>query len=82
VVVPDQPLGIGVASSTAGDILIAISREQSSRKRLLDAGASSLPRAPWLHRSQLPSAVALVRFAVWRGQSDDVNDLEGMSGVL
>ena len=51
-------------------------REQSSRKRLLDAGASSLPRAPWLHCSQPPSAVDLVRFAVWRGQGDKVNDEE------
>jgi hypothetical protein len=41
---------------------------------LLDAGASSLPRAPWLHRAQPPSAVDLVRFAVWRGQGDTVND--------
>jgi hypothetical protein len=49
-------------------------REQSARTRLLDAGASSLPRAPWLHRSQPPSAVDLVRFAVWRGQGDKVND--------
>jgi len=56
-------------------------REQSSRKRLLDAGASALPRAPWLHRSQPPSAVDLVRFAVWRGQGDDVNDDEVMAAM-
>jgi len=56
-------------------------REQSSRKRLLDAGASALPRAPWLHRSQPPSAVDLVRFAVWRGQGDDVKDEEVMAAL-
>jgi len=56
-------------------------REQSSRKRLLDAGASALPRAPWLHRSQPPSAVDLVRFAVWRGQGDDVNDDEVIAAM-
>jgi hypothetical protein len=56
-------------------------REQSSRKRLLDAGASSLPRAPWLHRSQPPSAVDLVRFAVWRGQGDNVSDDEVMAAL-
>ena len=56
-------------------------REQSSRKRLLDAGASTLPRAPWLHRSQPPSAVDLVRFAVWRGQGDDVNDDEVIAAM-
>ena len=49
-------------------------RELSARTRLLDAGASSLPRAPWLHRTQPPSAVDLVRFAVWRGQGDQVDD--------
>jgi hypothetical protein len=38
----------------------------------LDAGASSLPRAPWLHGSQPPSSVDLVRFAVWRGQDGKV----------
>jgi hypothetical protein len=48
---------------------------------LLDAGASSLPRAPWLHRSQPPSAVDLVRFAVWRGQGDKVNDDEVMAAL-
>lgn len=56
-------------------------REQSSRKRLLDAGASSLPRAPWLHHSQPPSAVDLVHFAVWRGQGDTVNDDEVMAAL-
>jgi hypothetical protein len=56
-------------------------REQSSRKRLLDAGAASLPRAPWLHRSQPPSAVDLVRFAVWRGQVDNANDEEVMAAL-
>jgi hypothetical protein len=56
-------------------------REQSARTRLLDAGAVSLPRAPWLHRSQPPSAVDLVRFAVWRGQGDGVNDDEVMAAL-
>jgi hypothetical protein len=56
-------------------------REQSARKRLLDAGASTLPRAPWLHRSQPPSTVDLVRFAVWRGQGDKVSDDEVMAAL-
>jgi hypothetical protein len=47
-------------------------REHRARQRLIDAGASSLPRAPWLHRSQPPSSTDLVRFAVWRGQSGKV----------
>ena len=44
-------------------------REAEARGRLLGAGASSLPRAPWLHRAQPPSAVDLTRFAVWRAQA-------------
>jgi hypothetical protein len=56
-------------------------REQSARTRLLDAGASSLPRPPWLHRSQPPSVVDLVRFAVWRGQGDKVSDDEVMAAL-
>jgi hypothetical protein len=51
-------------------------REQRARERLLDGGAASLPRAPWLHRSQPPASADLVRFAVWRDQSDPVGDEE------
>jgi hypothetical protein len=51
-------------------------REHRARQRLIDAGASSLPRGPWLHRSQPPSSIDLVRFAVWRGQSGEVTDEE------
>ena len=49
-------------------------REHRARQHLLDAGASSLPRAPWLHRSQPPSSIDLVRFAVWRGQSGEAEE--------
>jgi hypothetical protein len=42
----------------------------------LDAGASSLPRPPWLHRSQPPSSIDLVRFAVWRGQTGAATEEE------
>ena len=56
-------------------------REQGARTRLLDAGASTLPRAPWLHRSQPPSTVDLVRFAVWRGQGGKVSDVEVMAAL-
>jgi hypothetical protein len=51
-------------------------REHDARQRLLDAGAASLPRAPWLHRSQPPSSVDLVRFAVWHGQVGEVTEPE------
>jgi hypothetical protein len=46
-------------------------READARARLLGAGASALPRAPWLHQGQPPSAVGLTRFAVWRAGAGD-----------
>ncbi|MFD0690117.1 hypothetical protein [Actinomadura fibrosa] len=45
--------------------------EADARRTLLDAGAASLPRPPWLHGSQPPSATDLVRFAAWRAGRDD-----------
>lgn len=49
-------------------------READARRRLLDAGASSLPRAPWLHRSQPPSAVDLIHFALWGPRGSDADE--------
>jgi glutathione S-transferase len=49
-------------------------REAAARRRLLDAGATGLPRAPWLHGSQPPSAVDLIQFAVWRSHTSDLDD--------
>lgn len=49
-------------------------RQADARRRLLDAGASSLPRAPWLHRSQPPSAVDLIQFALWRSRTSDIDE--------
>ena len=49
-------------------------REAAARTQLLAAGASALPRAPWLHRSQPPSAVELIRFAVWRAAAGDLDE--------
>src|SRR5919106_3667754 len=51
-------------------------REHDARKRLLHAGAASLPRAPWLHPAQPPSAIQLVHFAVWRGRTGTITDDE------
>jgi hypothetical protein len=45
----------------------AAAREAGARSALLDAGASALPRAPWLSRRQPPSAIDLISFALWRG---------------
>ena len=41
-------------------------REAGARRLLLEKGASSLPRAPWLHERQPPSATDLIRFALWQ----------------
>lgn len=49
-------------------------REAKARERLLGAGASTLPRAPWLHGSQPPSAIDLIRFALWRSGAGDVGE--------
>jgi glutathione S-transferase len=49
-------------------------READARERLLDAGASSLPRAPWLCGSQPPSAVDLIHFALWHDSVGDVDE--------
>ncbi|MPZ62280.1 MAG: hypothetical protein GEU93_13500 [Propionibacteriales bacterium] len=43
--------------------------EHRARSQLLDAGASTLPRAPWLHGEQPVSSVDLIRFALWRGSA-------------
>ena len=44
-------------------------READARGHLLQAGASQLPRQPWLHERQPPAATDLVRFAVWRANA-------------
>jgi hypothetical protein len=48
--------------------------EAAARKRLLDAGASSLSRAPWLHKSQPPAAVELIHFALWCARAGDIEE--------
>jgi hypothetical protein len=45
-------------------------REAEARGHLLQAGASMLPRPPWLHEEQPPAATDLIRFAVWRANAD------------
>src|SRR5262245_20852128 len=49
-------------------------RETQARRRLLDAGASSLPRAPWLHNNQPPSAVDLIHLAIRRAHTDGADE--------
>jgi hypothetical protein len=56
-------------------------REAEARARLLGAGASDLPRAPWLHPSQPPSAVDLTRFAVWRAQAGGADGEDLLAGL-
>jgi hypothetical protein len=47
-------------------------REANARRELLEAGASSLPRPPWLRAPQPPPAAALIRFALWRAARGDL----------
>jgi hypothetical protein len=56
-------------------------REAGARTQLLAAGASALPRAPWLHGSQPPSAVDLIRFAVWRVGTGDLDEEELLAAL-
>jgi hypothetical protein len=53
---------------------VRAAREADARRQLLDAGASSLPRAPWLHPRQPPAAADLIRFALWRAATGDAGD--------
>ena len=56
-------------------------READACGRLLDAGASTLPRAPWLRRSQPPSAVDLIRFVLWRSGTKDLGEDELLAAL-
>jgi hypothetical protein len=49
-------------------------REAGARGELLGAGASGLPRAPWLHGSQPPAAVDLIQFALWQARTGDLDE--------
>ncbi len=48
---------------------VQAAREADARRHLLQAGASLLPRPPWLHEQQPPAATDLIRFAVWRANA-------------
>lgn len=56
-------------------------REAGARTQLVAAGASALPRAPWLHGSQPPSAVDLIRFAIWRAGAGALDEEELLSAL-
>jgi hypothetical protein len=56
-------------------------REAHARRRLLRAGAAAMPRPPWLHKRQPPSAVDLIQFALWRAGTGDLTD-EDLSAAL
>ena len=49
-------------------------RKAAARRQLLDAGASSLPRAPWLHPRQPPSAADLIQFVLWQIDTSDIGE--------
>lgn len=56
-------------------------READARGRLLGAGAAAMPRSPWLHQRQPPSAVDLIQFALWRAGTGDLAE-DGIEAAL
>lgn len=60
---------------------VQAAREADARTRLLGAGASSLPRAPWLHKGQPPSAVDLIHFALWRDNTGDIDEADLLAAL-
>jgi hypothetical protein len=56
-------------------------READARGQLFRAGAARIPRAPWLHGSQPPSAVDLIQFALWRTNTGEVDE-EDLAAAL
>jgi hypothetical protein len=58
-----------------------VAREAGARGHLLESGASSLPRAPWLHERQPPAAADLIRFALWRADAGRLGE-EGVLAAL
>lgn len=56
-------------------------REVDARGQLLGAGASTLPRAPWLLGSQPPSASDLIHFALWRARTGDIQEKDLLAAL-
>jgi hypothetical protein len=56
-------------------------RQAAARRALLGAGASALPRPPWLHPAQPPSAADLIQFALWRSGAGDLGE-DGLLAAL
>jgi hypothetical protein len=55
--------------------------EADARSRLLGAGGADLPRPPWLHRSQPPSAVDLVHLVLWRARRGAADDADLLAAL-
>jgi hypothetical protein len=56
-------------------------READARDRLLESGASLLPRPPWLPARQPPAAADLIRFVLWRANAGGIGE-EGVLAAL
>jgi hypothetical protein len=65
---------VSLAVVTSADDRARAAREADASSRLLEAGAGALPRAPWLRGAQPPAAADLVRFALWRAGTGDLDD--------
>jgi hypothetical protein len=49
-------------------------READARRRLLEAGGTALPRAPWRAGRQPPSAADLIQFTLWSSHAGGTGD--------
>lgn len=56
-------------------------RDRVARQHLVDAGASAIPRQPWLHDKQPLSDVDLLRFTVWRGGQNQITSDDVEAGL-
>jgi hypothetical protein len=65
----------------ADDDQVRAAREAGARSRILDAGASALPRPPWQRRGQPPAAADLVRYALWRAGDEGLGDDELLAAL-
>lgn len=72
---PDDAAGTPQAAERARRDREAGDREQAARARWLALGASELTARPWQPASVPPSAVDLVRYAVWRSAEVTGDDL-------
>jgi hypothetical protein len=56
-------------------------READGRKRLLEAGGESIPRASRLHGAQPPADVDLIQFAAWQARNSRLSGTDLLAAL-